>query len=302
LSRLTRTTVQGLELVARRNAAGRDVLVADLDLDTSTPVGRAVLTVLLAFAQLELEQRRDSFAAAQRNALERGVYPGTTPLGYMRDEDGRMVPNPTTAPAIRRLFERRLTGVSWAALARMLDRELPRDDGTRWLPSTVGSLVATPLNIGRLERTVAGERMVVDGAHEPLVARAVWEAVVNDREATRGPVHRAQPATLAGLVRCAGCGGAMSRAGNGRGKLNANGVRVRHDYYTCLRRCERAARMSARRRRLRARRDARASRALGVDQRQPTPGQGDRESRARARARRGRARGLRVGGVGARRQ
>ena len=40
LSRLTRNTVQGLELVARLNAAGRDVLVADLDLDTSTP-GRA---------------------------------------------------------------------------------------------------------------------------------------------------------------------------------------------------------------------------------------------------------------------
>ena len=62
------------------------MLVADLDLDTSTPVGRAVLTVLLAFAQLELEQRRDSFAAAQRNALERGIYPSSIPIGYMRDE------------------------------------------------------------------------------------------------------------------------------------------------------------------------------------------------------------------------
>ena len=39
LSRLTRNTVQGLELVTRLNAAGRDVLVADLDLDTSTPSG-----------------------------------------------------------------------------------------------------------------------------------------------------------------------------------------------------------------------------------------------------------------------
>ena len=114
LSRLTRNTVQGLELVTRLNAAGRDVLVADLDLDTSTPVGRAVLTVLLAFAQLELEQRRDSFATAQRNALERGIYPGSTSIGYMRDEGGRMIPN----PAQPRPFVVSTNGVSRATPGR----------------------------------------------------------------------------------------------------------------------------------------------------------------------------------------
>src|SRR4051794_28797095 len=51
LSRLSRRVIEGLEVVQRLNAGGRDVLVADLDLDTSTPVGRAVLTVLLAFAE-----------------------------------------------------------------------------------------------------------------------------------------------------------------------------------------------------------------------------------------------------------
>jgi site-specific DNA recombinase len=246
LSRLTRNTVQGLELVARLNAAGRDVLVADLDLDTSTPVGRAVLTVLLAFAQREVEQRRDSFATAQRNALERGVYPGTTPIGYMRDEEGRMTPNPATAPTIRRLYERRLAGDSWATLARMLDRELPREDPELWRPSAAADLVTTPLNIGRLEFTVAGERIVIDGAHDPLVSRAVWEGVVNVRDGTRGPVHREEPALLAGLVRCAGCKGPMSRAGNGKGKLSAKGQLVRYDHYTCLSRCGQPAKMSLR--------------------------------------------------------
>ena len=110
----------------------------------------------------------------------------------------------------------------------------------------MSELVTTPLNIGRLERTIGGERMVKDDAHEPLVSRAVWEAVVNDRDGTRGPVHRAEPATLAGLARCAGCGGPMSRAGNGRGKQNAKGVRVQYDHYTCLTRCDQPAKMSLR--------------------------------------------------------
>jgi DNA invertase Pin-like site-specific DNA recombinase len=246
LARLSRRVLDGLAVVQRLNDAGRNVLVADLDLDTSTPVGRAVLTVLLAFAELELEQRRDSWATAQRHALERGVYPGSTPIGYLRDDDGRMIPNPATAPAVRKLFDRRLAGDSWSELARMLDRELPRDDGTPWRASTVADLVTTPLNIGRLERTIGGERVAVDDAHEPLVSRAVWEAVANGRANVNGAVHRDEPAMLAGLVRCAGCGGPMSRAGNGKGRLSAKGERLRYDHYICLRRCPQAARMSVR--------------------------------------------------------
>jgi hypothetical protein len=38
----------------------------------------------------------------------------------------------------------------------------------------------------------------------------------------------------------------MSRAGNGRGKLNAKGVRVRYDQYTCISRCDQPAKMSVR--------------------------------------------------------
>jgi site-specific DNA recombinase len=242
LSRLSRRVFDGLAVVQRVTKGGRYVLVSDLDLDTSTPIGRAVLTVLLAFAELELEQRRDSWAAAQRRALERGVYPGTTSLAFKRDESGRMVPNPETAPVFRLLYDRRLAGDSWSTLARLLDAEFPRADGQRWRPSTVAAMLRTPFNIGRLERRVGGELIVVEDAHEPIVPRAVWEAVVNGGVA-RGPVRRREPAMLAGLVRCAHCGGPMSRGTGGR-KLNAAGERVDYDAYVCTTRCERAAKIS----------------------------------------------------------
>jgi DNA invertase Pin-like site-specific DNA recombinase len=245
LSRLSRRVIDGLAVVRRVNDRGRFVLVSDLDLDTSTPIGRAVLTVLLAFAELELEQRRSSWSSAQRRALARGVYPGSTPLGYVRDEDGRMTPNPDTAETIRQMYDRRVAGSSWSGLARWLDDTMPRDDGQSWRPSTVADMLTTPMNIGRLERTIDGELIVIDNAHEPLVSRAVWEAVVNGK-ATNGAVHRSEPAVLAGLVRCAGCGGPMSRAGNGRGRPNAAGDLVRYDHYLCLARCKRQAKISIR--------------------------------------------------------
>jgi site-specific DNA recombinase len=242
LSRLSRRVIDGLAVVQRVTDSGRYVLVSDLDLDTSTPVGRAVLTVLLAFAELELDQRRASWQAAQRRALERGVYPGTTSLAYTRDESGRMVPNPETAPVFRRLYDRRVAGDSWAELARLLDVDLPRSDGARWRPSTVAAMLRTPLNIGRLERNVGGELIVVEDAHESIVSRATWEAVVNGGFA-RGPVRRREPAMLAGLVRCAHCGGPMSRGTGGR-KVNAAGERIDYDAYVCTTRCERRAKMS----------------------------------------------------------
>jgi DNA invertase Pin-like site-specific DNA recombinase len=243
LSRLSRRVLDGLQVVQRLSATGRDVLIADLDLDTSTPIGRAVLTVMLAFAELELEQRRDGWAVAQRRALDRGVYPGSTPLGYLRDESGRMIPNPATAPTIRRLFEERAAGASWAALARMLDEEMPRADRTGWRASTVRSMTHTPLYIGRLEHTVGRELVVVEDAHEPIVDRALWEAVSANGSAARAPTRRAEPALLAGLVRCAGCGGPMSRGSGGR-KRNAAGHVVAYDAYVCLARCERNAKIS----------------------------------------------------------
>ena len=156
-----------------------------------------------------------------------------------------MIPDPVAGPAVVRLFERRAAGASWSELARLLDLELPRADGATWRPSTVADMVTTPMYVGRLERTIGGERMVVDDAHEPLVSRALWETVVNGRQAARGPSRREQPAMLAGLVRCAGCGGPMSR-GTGGQKRGADGkVRV-YDAYVCLSRCDRPAKISVR--------------------------------------------------------
>jgi site-specific DNA recombinase len=236
LSRLSRRVIDGLGVVQRLNELGRHVLIADLDLDSSTPTGKAMLAVALAFAELELDQRRAGWAEAQRKAMERGVYPGTTPIGYSRDDDGVMVPDPLAAPVVKEVFERRAAGESWSSLARLLDAELPRPNGERWRPATVRHVLDSQLYLGRLERTVGGERIVVEDAHQPLIGRPTWEAA--NASKGHGPKHRAEPAMLAGIATCASCGGSLTRGGykrNGR----------QYDSYVCSARCERMARISA---------------------------------------------------------
>jgi hypothetical protein len=172
--------------------------------------------------------------------MERGVYPGTTPLGYVRDKDGKMLIDPVAGPALRRVFEGRAAGLSWSKLARQLDAELPRQDGQPWRPATVKAILDSPLYLGRLERTVGGTPIVVEGAHEPLVDRAVFEAV--QTQGAPAPKHRSLPAMLAGLVRCGSCGGALTRGGERKVR---NGKEYRYDAYLCSLRCERMVRISA---------------------------------------------------------
>jgi len=60
--------------------------------------------VLAGLAEEELEQRRSGWAAARRQALERGVHVGPTPIGYRRRGDGRLEEDPLAAPLIAAAF------------------------------------------------------------------------------------------------------------------------------------------------------------------------------------------------------
>ena len=235
LDRLSRRVVEGIGLVQQVTEMSCHLLLTDLDLDSSTPTGKAMLAVALAFAELELDQRRASWAVSQRSAMERGVYPGNTSLAFTRDDEGRMLPHPLRAPAVRELYERRVAGASWAELARWFDQRLPREDGTSWRGTTIRALLRTPANIGRLERHVGGELIVVDGAHEPIVDRGLYEAALASNGA-RAPRHRREAAKLAGIARCLSCGGALSRS--------KGGVKKPQESYVCARRCAAPARIS----------------------------------------------------------
>jgi DNA invertase Pin-like site-specific DNA recombinase len=72
LSRFGRGALETLQAVERiRNVGGRLVTVED-GVDSAKPSGRLLLTVLAGLAEEELEQRRSGWAAARRQALERG--------------------------------------------------------------------------------------------------------------------------------------------------------------------------------------------------------------------------------------
>lgn len=76
LDRLGRSTVGVLTLVERLEADGYGLIVCDLGLDTTTPVGQFTLSIMAAFGQLERRMISDRTRAALAAAKARGVRVG----------------------------------------------------------------------------------------------------------------------------------------------------------------------------------------------------------------------------------
>ncbi len=79
LDRLARSVVDLLGIVARARALGAELRVLGSPIDTSTPTGGLVLTLLGAIAQFEremmLERQREGIAAAKAKGLYKGRKP-----------------------------------------------------------------------------------------------------------------------------------------------------------------------------------------------------------------------------------
>ena len=196
LDRLSRMDIaDALATIRRVEDAGGQVIAVAENFDAGTPEGRMARNVLLALGEMQLDRYRAQFAAAKQSAVRRGVWPTrTVPIGYRKTAERTLEPDPATAPLVRRAFEMRASGASWSAIGEVIGRGI----------SGAGRVVANRVYLGELR---VGE-WVNAASHEALVSREVFEAAQIHHP--RPPRHGRPPALLSGLVKCAGCGFAMS--------------------------------------------------------------------------------------------
>jgi DNA invertase Pin-like site-specific DNA recombinase len=76
LDRLSRNTFDGLKILKRAVENGWDVVILDLNVDTSTPVGKAMVTVLWAFATYEREMILERTSMGRERARVAGKHLG----------------------------------------------------------------------------------------------------------------------------------------------------------------------------------------------------------------------------------
>jgi DNA invertase Pin-like site-specific DNA recombinase len=212
LNRFARNVGEALRDVDRIRLAGGSLACVEEDIDPTGPFGEFILTVLLAVSALELNNLKASWRTAKTMAVDRGVTIGPTPFGYRRQEDGRLEPDPDTAPIVRETFRRAATVDLRAASEYLADAAPERHVTT----TTTRRLLATRVYLGesRYVSEQPGEpRLINAGAHEPLVDVATWSAAQPPEVTQR---RASADFLLSGIATCATCGQHLVGSRGGR--------------------------------------------------------------------------------------
>ena len=223
LDRFARTLLGGLQTLEQIRATGGVVLSTEGDFDTSTNTGELVLNMMLTLAQFELRRIREGWAVARERAIERDVHIGPAPAGYRKRPDGTLEPN-EYADTIRRAFELRANGASQSEISRhLIGAGVPTMHAERaassWGLRAVQKLLENRVYLGE----VRSGTYIKEGAHSPLVTRALFRAVQERKGEAKAASKNGREGPLlgGGLLRCASCGCRLSldTTGRRRGKL-----------------------------------------------------------------------------------
>ena len=201
-----------------------------------------VMCFLNLFNEFYSRDTSKKVKAVKRACAESGKFMGTYPaFGYMRDpaDKHHLIINEETAPIVRRIFAMRAAGAAFRKIAITLNEEgiLPpgayyyqqkgKDDPRRvnhkWAETTVKSLIRNEVYIGNMVQGKTGnlnyktrkliskpeeEWIRVEGTHEPIISREVWDTVasIDQRQVCKRETSDGVKSIFSGLVYCADCG------------------------------------------------------------------------------------------------
>lgn len=144
LDRAFRKTLDGLRVLEMLDAKGVYFHCVQQKVDTYSPAGRAILTVLLAFAQLEREQTAERTKEALAVKRAAGLPSGpAVPIGWKKvgsGKTGRFVPDLVERDQVRQLVDLRSKNYSYDTIVEQM-RGTPRPNGLEWNRNSVAKAI-----------------------------------------------------------------------------------------------------------------------------------------------------------------
>ena len=207
----------------------------------STNGSNDVMCFLNLFNEFYSRDTSKKVKAVKKACAEDGKFMGTYPAyGYVRDpmDKHHFIIDEETAPTVRRIFDMRASGMGYRAIALRLNEEGilppgalyyqrqgrgdPRNVNHKWADATVNSLIHKEVYIGNMVQGKTGtlsyksrklickpedEWIRVEGTHEPIISREVWDTCVSidQKKVRKSPTADGIKSIFSGLVYCADC-------------------------------------------------------------------------------------------------
>lgn len=199
LDRLSRSQKDTLYLIEDVfNPHNVDFVSMNESMDTSTPLGRLMLGILSAFAQLERENIKERTRMGMKERVKSGLWPGggRIPFGYDYDKKtGVLVPN-KDAQLVKKAYRLYSEGYSTAKIAKILGLKYEK---------LAYQILRRKSNAGYISYN--GEEY--KGMHEPIISEEVYEKTMRLMEERSDIRRRNSDYLLTGLIVCGKCGAKM---------------------------------------------------------------------------------------------
>jgi len=199
LDRLSRSQKDTLYLIEDLfNPYGVDFISLNENMDTSTPLGRLMIGILSAFAQLERENIRERTRMGMRERVKSGLWMGggRIPFGYDYDkEQGILIPN-KDAETVRKIYDLYLQGYSSIKIANIVGLKYEK---------LATQILMRKSNAGYISYN--GEEYL--GKHEPIVSLETYQKAMDFM--IERSVNRLLDSNylFTGMMYCGKCGAKM---------------------------------------------------------------------------------------------
>ena len=223
LDRLTRSLKDLNELLNRFDTCSVSLVCITNNIDTSTPIGRFFVNIIVLIAQWELDTlKHRSLRGIEESARQGNYSKGSVPLGYRRikEDTEHLEIIPEEAEVVRYIFnEIAADRESNYTIAKKLREKNVL--GRRWVESTVRAMIQNRLYYGCFEFLGVTHPEYI----EPIVSKDIWDRA---NEVNANKKYDRHPYLYRDKVWCAACRKPMSQVSTLKKKTN----RV-YLYYKC---------------------------------------------------------------------
>lgn len=199
--RLFRSLTTQAEVVERVERAGGQVLAVDVGRVTNGSAGQWLSgTMLGAVSEYYRRSIKERSGMAQTRAVDRGAAPIHSHFGYLRKDDGTLVPDPVAAPLVAAAFEIRANGGTVRDAWEMLEANGWDNCYTRAWRMLKNRIYLGELHFGGNVNLTA---------HDPIVSLDVWQRAQRTNVIAGRKSKSERLLARLGVLICGSCGGRL---------------------------------------------------------------------------------------------